>query len=254
MSIKFGVFADLHYSLPNTEERGNSGRTFEDMQKGMERFEAAGTDFAVSLGDNIQPAKNAAEQYAQFKAMTRKWGNYGFPVHAAFGNHEFSQLSLSEVLEILQTDRTYYSFDLGNVRFVILDSNYSPDGTHYSADNFDWRYGCISEEQVAWLEKILSDKTRTFLFIHNNIYFDPAEEYSEWYQIVNHAELRGLLKASGCVEAVFQGHDHTFRNTLADGIRFVNIPSPERSAEYTESDFPIIEILENGFLYNSSVL
>ncbi len=254
MSIKFGMFSDLHYSLPHAETRGNSARTFEDLKQGMAHFAAAGAEFTVSMGDNTQPAGDVQEQYDQLKTMVRQWSTYGMPVHATLGNHEFSQLSLAQVLEIFQTDRTYYSFDIGDIRFGILDAAYTPEGVHYSADNFDWRFGAIPDHQMAWLENILKDGKRTFLFTHNNLYYDPTAEYSDWYQVTNHDAVCDILVKAGCVEAVFQGHHHTFHNVIHRGIRFVNIPSPERSPSYTDTDFPIVEILDNGFLYNGERL
>ncbi len=252
--IKFGLFADLHYSLPNAETRGNSARTFEDVKKGMARFAEAGADFAVALGDNVQPAENSKEQYQQLKTMVRKWNSYGLPVHMALGNHEFSQLTHAEVLEILQTDRTYYSFDIGDMRFVVLDTSYNPDGTHYSNDNFDWRYGIIPEEELRWLDSILQDKKRTFIFTHNNLHFADAGEYNEWYQVLNYNEVCDVMHKYGCVEAVFQTHPHTFLYDEHRGICFVNIPSPERSPEYNINDFPIVEINDSGFTYNGRYL
>ncbi len=252
--IKFGVFADLHYSLPNAQTRGNSARTLDDLQTGMARFAAEGVDFAVALGDNTQPTSNSAEQYELLKMMIRKWGSYGIPVHMTLGNHEFSQLTLEQVLEILQTDRTYYSFDIGDVRFAVLDTSYNPNGEHYSNDNFDWRYGIIPKEELSWLEGLLKDKKRTFVFVHNNIHFASGGEYDDWFQIMNHDEVCSLMNKYGCVEAVFQAHHHTFSYREHMGISFVNIPSPERSPEYRDGDFPIIEVTEDGFLYNGEVL
>jgi len=248
--IKFGLFSDLHYSLPGAEQRGNSSRAFEDSMKGMARFASEKADFAVSLGDNIQPAENAAGQYAQLKNMLTAWSKYGIPVHLSHGNHDFQQLSLSDMMEIQQTDRTYYGFDLRGSRFLILDSCFNPDGTHFSEDNFDWRFGKISDDQIVWLKAKLSDKMRTFVFCHYNLYFDPEYEYADWYQVTNKEEVRSIMESAGCVEAVFQGHFHSSRRFVLNKINYINIPSPILSDNFSPDDFPIVEILENGFLMN----
>ena len=250
MSIRFGLFSDLHSSLPHAPQRGASARTLEDLKEGLSRFAQQGVDFAVSLGDNLQPASDVSEQFEQFRSMIRLWGGYGFPVHAVMGNHEFSQLSHAQVLELFQTDRTYYSFTLGGVRFVLLDTCYNPDGGHFSEDNFDWRYGIVPEAELAWLRELLGEKRRTFVFTHGNLYFDEDDPYAAWYRILNCEEIRALLETSGCVEAVFQGHHHTFADAVCGGIRYVNVPSPERSEAYTESDFPVVTVTEDGFLYD----
>lgn len=254
MNIRFGIFSDLHCSLEGLEERGHSRRAFEDMQCGMARFAAENADFAISLGDNVQPALDQSQQYAQIKAIVRHWSTYGLPVHAVHGNHEFQQLTVNQILEIWQTDRTYYSFELQGARFVILDSNIRPDGVHYSMDDFDWRYGIISQDQLHWLEQLLQDKKRTFIFTHSNLYFDPNVDNSEWFQVANHNKVVEILAQSGCVDTVFQGHCHIFWQGIHQGIRFVNIPSPILSEAFNEKDFPIIHITDNAVLYNGIAL
>lgn len=254
MPIKFGVFSDLHSSLEGVEERGYSRRSLSDMKRGMERFAAEGARFAVSLGDNTQPARDNAEQYNQIKYMVNTWNSYGIPVYGVFGNHEFQQLSWQQAFEIWNVEQGYYSFDLDDVRFVVLDTNIRPDGVHFSEDNFDWRYGIVPDEQLRWLKDQLADRKRTFVFTHANLYFDQNDEHAKWYQILNHDDVVDILARSECVDTVFQGHHHTHWIGNLRGIRFVNISSPERSPEYTDNDFPIIEITDDAVLYNGIAL
>ena len=252
--LRFGLFSDLHANLPGLPERGYGGRSMEDLARGMERFRDAGADFAVSLGDNAQPARDAAEEAEQLGEMIRFWSGFGLPVHAVFGNHEFQQLTPEEVLSVWHREGMYYSFRVKDVRFVLLDTNVNPDGTHYGADNFDWRYGIVDEAQTEWLRRLLTDPVRTFVFTHNCIRWETGSPEDEWFRIGNHREISELLASSGCVEAVFQGHHHTFRAELWRGIRFVNVPSPERSPDYTDECFPLVEVRERGFLYNGGEL
>lgn len=254
MSIKFGLFSDLHSNLPGTEERGYGSRSLSDMRNGLARFESAGADFAICLGDMTQPARDKAEQYQQIRDIVSEWNSYRMPVHAVFGNHEFQQLSWQEVFEIWNVKRGYFSFDLGEIRFLILDTNIRPDGVHFSEDDFDWCYGIIDQEQIQWLKEQLSEKKRTFIFTHANLHFDPTDEHVQFYQIVNHEEVVTILADAGCVDTVFQGHHHTYWAGRKDGIRFVNISSPEQSPAYTDNDFPIIEITDNAVLYNGTAL
>ena len=254
MNIKFGLFSDLHAPLPGVEERGYSSRSLSDMRQGLQRFVAAGADFAVCLGDMTQPAGSVAEQYRQISDIVNEWNSYEIPVHAVFGNHEFQQLSWQQVFEIWNVDRGYFSFDLEDIRFLILDTNIRPDGAHFSEDDFDWRYGIIDQEQIRWLKEQLSDRKRTFVFTHANLYFDPADEHVMFYQIQNHQEIINILADAGGVDTVFQGHHHTYWTGTKQGIRFVNISSPEQSPAYTDNDFPIIEITDDAVFYNGSAM
>lgn len=248
--MRFGLFSDLHSNLPGLPERGYGGRSLDDLKRGLARFREAGVAFAVSLGDNTQPARDAREQAAQLSDLIRLWNGYGFLVHAVFGNHEFQQLTLDEVLSVWRTERAYDCFSVDGIRFVILDTNIRPDGVHYGADNFDWRFGIVDEAQAGWLREVLKTPARTFVFTHNCLYWETGDEHDDWFRIGNAREICDLLAASGCVEAVFQGHHHTARADTWHGIRFLNIPSPERSPVYDDADFPIVEITPGGFTVN----
>jgi hypothetical protein len=39
---------------------------------------------------------------------------------------------------------------------------------------------------------------------------------------------------------------------LWKGIRFLNIPSPERSPAYDDADFPVVEVTADGFTVNGA--
>lgn len=251
MSVKFGLFADLHSTLPGAAERGYSIRSFADMEKGLKRFADVGADFAVSLGDNLQPAEDRSRQYTQLGDMVQTWRGSGIPVYLSPGNHEFQQLTESDVCEILQTKLLYQYFDIEDKRFIILDTAWMPDGAHYDAGNFDWRFSIVPSTEIKWLAGALSAKKRTYIFTHCNLWIDQDyEPYADCFMIRNHREIREMLERSECVEAVFQGHHHTYHFANINGIPYINIPSPERSPAYSDENFPIVEIAEDGFLYN----
>ena len=248
--IRFGLFSDLHASLPGLPERGFGGRSMEDLRRGLERFREEGVSFAVSLGDNIQPARDAREEASQLSDMISLWSGYGFPVRLVPGNHEFQQLTDGEYRSVTGQSRVYDSFTPGGARFILLDTNVNPDGSHYSADNFDWRRGILDGEQLEWLEEQLKNPVPTVVFAHNCVHWDTGDPADAWYRLQNSEEVRELLADSGCVRAVFQGHHHTFRADRRDGILYVNVPSPERYPAYSDECFPVVELTEDGILYN----
>ena len=145
-------------------------------------------------------------------------------------------------------------FVMDDIRFIILDTNIRPDGVHFSEDDFDWSCCIIPDEQLQWLKEQLRNKKRTFIFTHANLYFDPNDEHAKWYQVQNHEEVVNILADAACVDTVFQGHHHTYWTGAKQGIRFVNISSPECSPEYTDNDFPIIEITDDAVIYNGTAL
>lgn len=254
MSVTFGLFSDLHSSLPGASQRGHSDRTLADMRQGLKRFADQGIDFAVNLGDSVQPAESVEAEYNQLASMKEEWEACPFPIYNAFGNHEFSQLSYEQIKTLFHTDCIYGAFEKNGIRFLIVDTCYRPDSVHYSEDNYDWRYAILPDEQVQWLKKQLAVKKRTVILTHVPLFFDPAKDEYGIFQIQNHEEICQILTESGCVEAVFQGHVHTYSRSEYGGIPFINIPSPERSEEYAVTDFPIVTIDDTGITMNGESL
>lgn len=250
MKIRFGIFSDLHYSLPGAEIRGNSAGTLDDLRQGMEYFVNSDASFAVNLGDSDQPVGDPQKQYDLLKYLNEVWSGYGIPVHTSFGNHEFCDMTLESVTEILGMHDTYYAFDAEDIRFLIMDSCFNPDGTHFSMNNFDWQKGMIPPKETEWLRKMLASGKRTFIFTHYNFCFESQKDDPSSYLVQNHREIREILEDSRCVEAVFQGHHHTSEYYFRGGIPYFNIPSPERSDGFHLSDFPLVEVTDDGFIYD----
>ncbi len=65
----------------------------------------------------------------------------------------------------MQIKKTYYSFDVRNIRFIVLDANFNEDGTPYDSGNFDWTQAYLPKEQLEWLSLELKRMTSTLLFL-----------------------------------------------------------------------------------------
>ncbi len=100
---------------------------------------------AIVLGDNINDSLNLYPRYLQVMA------GMGIPVWYVFGNHDMNFDAPDNATKHETFSRylgpTYYSFNIGKVHFVVLDS-VMWDGKEY--------HGEISEDQLLWLEKDLA--------------------------------------------------------------------------------------------------
>ena len=244
-SIKIGLFSDLHVTRDRALVRGASWRSFDDAQKGLAAFRSAGVAFAVALGDHAQPSPAPMAQRALLSEIDALGRSSGLTVYHVLGNHEFQQLDLDEVLAIFQMPASYYSFDLQGIRFIFLDTNFNPDGTHFAEDNFAWQFGIIPETECQWLDRQLAGTDRAILFTHANLHHDDPN-----YMILNHQEIVSLIRKHGCVRAVFQGHHHTASVVDDQGILFINIPSPLNSDVFAMGDFKMVEINRDTILYD----
>lgn len=245
-SIKIGLFSDLHVTRDRALARGASWRSFDDAQKGLAAFRAAGAAFAVALGDHAQPSLTREKQREMLNEIDMLGRSSGLTVYQVLGNHEFQQLELGEVLAIFQMSASYYCFDLQGVRFIFLDTNYNPDGSHFADDNFDWQLGIIPEPELDWLDQQLSETEQAIIFTHANLHHDDAR-----YMILNHQQVVSVIRKHGCVRvrAVFQGHHHTASVVDEQGILFINIPSPMNSEAFTMDNFKMVEINRDAIKY-----
>jgi len=135
------------------------------------------------------------------------------------GNHDLYNLSKQEYMSILGMDRTYYSVDAGAYHVVILDVQYDEDGNDLIYTYTGVR-GFVPQTEMEWLRDDLAATARpTIVCVHQMLDTEATE--AGWTLIGNASEVRALLAASGVVIAVFQGHEHSNRYSLIDGIHYV---------------------------------
>lgn len=145
------------------------------------------------------------------------------PLFPVVGNHDDDGEGAVNFREAfaLPNNELYYSFDYGNVHFVMLDG-------HASTEIVCERDGqlmieCFDEPQLQWLEADLSEVCgRTeppwiFVAIH-------AGPFSSEPNRTGNGQMRDLLPlfAQSGVTAIFSGHDHYYeRGASEQGIPYV---------------------------------
>ena len=163
-SIRFTVFADLHY-----KKHMYAATPSAMLDPIIERAHASGSDFIVHAGDLCNDYKGSPE------LLSRLLDNkYALPVYGVFGNHELesSGNTLDSVTPKLTNrpviGKNYYYFDCKGYRFVCLDTNYSLlDGEWVHNTEASWGapkgselQNSLAPEQLAWLEEVLTDAKR----------------------------------------------------------------------------------------------
>jgi hypothetical protein len=162
-------------------------------------------DFVMSVGDLVDGRMPDGE-FAGPEVLESRWSEMDnllrsleLPFFLVPGNNE---LNTSRGLAVWTSrfGRTYYRFLYGDVLFIVLNSEDPPQSKN----------GNIGEEQLAWLERTLSetDQVRwTLVFLHRPMWLYPG---SESWKVV-----QGLL--NGRKHTVFAGHHHRYSRTEIDG-------------------------------------
>ena len=225
--VRFGLFADLHAHdidsplegkwMTNTEARLNAF---------VDAMNAWPADFVIELGDFVNgwvvlgaPPGDEGRIPDILTWAESLYARFDGPRHHVIGNHDVYNLTKREYLDRIEASRTYYSFDVGEYHFVILDVQFADDGTDLS-DTFTGVGGFVPSEEMEWLaQDLAASALPTIVFVHQML-DDPSEEWGRLL-VSNQDEVRALLASDPDVIAVFQGHDHDNVYNDLDGIHYV---------------------------------
>ena len=212
--VKFVLFADLHYdSMPDGNERLSAIIKYAEKQK---------VDFMLELGDFI-PAK------PEFDLVKKQICSSPIPMYHTLGNHDLDRIDKKTYTEYWGMPASYYYFDKGKFRFIILDSGFfiDKDGILKSYDKGNYarveeggrnRY---SEDELAWLQELLNDTSRICLL------FSHAPVNDQYAEVSQNKELHNMLlkaREKGTkIAMVFGGHMHSDNYHLIDDIHYMQV-------------------------------
>lgn len=212
MKIKFFVFTDLHYHLSDQEDGDRRLDLLEEAIKDNQ------PDFCVSLGDFCEPVKENQRLLSRFR-------NLGIPFYLAVGNHESDRHDLKEILDFWKDTPEYYSFVVGDYKFIVLNTCYGDFGGEvkmFYNHNFrekGAKYPVIPQKQKEWLEKELSDDKKHIIMSHHSFINDfpnravkDKEQYQKLFE--DHNVILSL-----------NGHDHGDAMEEKNGIMYYTVNS-----------------------------
>jgi len=225
--VRFGLIADVHaHDLDSPLEGKWMSHTEERLTAFTTAMNEWEPDFVIELGDFVNgwvvlgaepgdPARIpdilawADGLYDQFDG----------PAYHVIGNHDVYNLDKTQYLDILGIDATYYSFDVEDYHFIVLDVQYAEDGSDL-AHTYTGVAGFVPEIELDWLKANLqASEQPTLVFVHQML-DDFIEEWGR-ATVINQLELQQLFAEDGDVIAVFQGHDHENVHNVIDGIHYV---------------------------------
>lgn len=215
--VKFLLFADLHYDImPDGEER---------LRTILHEAEKHQADFILQLGDFIP----ADSRYAPVKQLVRACP---VPFYHTLGNHDVDQNDKQAYLDFWEMPASYYYFDKGCFRFIVLDSGFFVDRDSKTKSYDKGNYSRVPEEsrnryspeELEWLRQTLADTGRIcVLFSHapvNDRYDRISENNREIHRIITAARAHGTP-----VAIVFGGHMHSDNYHRIDGIHYMQVNS-----------------------------
>lgn len=191
------------------------------LQTFLNAAEKAHVDFMIDLSDFVFPKKENDQYLAMWKCCPIEKYN-------VIGNHDAETCSKQEFMDYVGMKSRYYSFDKGNMHFIVLDpNNLHIDGKYvpYDHGNFfidESKRAFVDPEQIEWLKKDLQKTNkRCIIFSHQSLEMCVG----------NREEIRSILEKENQragfqkVVACLNGHHHTNYEKVINGIVYIQINS-----------------------------
>jgi len=211
--VSFGIISDVHEDLQKD--------AIPRLQTFLDEATKQNPDFIIQLGD-LCHSKGADK-------ILPVWNSYKGEKYSMLGNHDMDNATKEEMVKRYNMPASYYYFDKGRVRFIVLDCEFTrKDGQiidynkgNYYVANAD--RDLISEEQLIWMKDvIMSSSTPCVIFSHQAMdeiggSVPNRDAFREILREVNKDKKRVI--ASVC------GHHHIDALSEIDEVAYLHINS-----------------------------
>lgn len=238
--MKLGLYSDPHYSdkfaACNTRRPSMS---YGKIKAAMEAFADAGCDLVLCLGDLVDCCDTIEEDRAKIDELRALIDGFGIPFYCLMGNHDYQNFDREEFARHVPYPPFFLRF--GDLTLIFPDANYmdngTPEGIIYRKDAIDWTNAYLPEDQRNQLRQVLAheETVHVHVFLHQNL--DPTVE--RHHVIRNAGQIREIIRESGKVRGVWQGHFHPGHENTIDGIPYVTLPA---MCEGEGNSYRIVEI------------
>lgn len=219
--MKLGIFSDPHYSSQEVTSKPPryNNKSLGKIKKAYEYFINEKCDLVVCLGDLTDTEETHEEEISNLKKIADVIKSCPIPTFCLMGNHDANVLTVEDFYSNIGLKEPKY-IEMNGRHLIFLDACFFHDGRHYAPGGTEWIDTFVPNEEE--LKKKLKEiEAPAYIFIHQNI--DPAIGADE--RIVNSNNIFNIIKESGVVKAVFQGHCHSGKRSEYDGIKYITLPA-----------------------------
>ena len=209
--LKVGLLNDLHYD--------GGVQALNRLYESVAALNHSGAELVVVLGDLID-AGSEMGALRLLREVSALCDSFHGTVRYMPGNHDLDHLSKAQFYTTLGCtgELPTCRFQHGVLDFICIDGNFSPDGTEYEQGNFRWQEAYVPDEQLAWLGAQL-DAAAGSVVVCSHQRIDVPGEFS----VKNASAVRDVIRGSGKVKAVFQGHQHDDDLQQIDGTAYYTL-------------------------------
>jgi len=247
-TTRFGVVTDCHYADAEAAGTRFYRESLDKLRDCVELMNAEEVDFLIELGDFKDQGRPPAEQdtLLYLETVEKVFRQFTGPRYHVLGNHDVDSISKKQFLSRVEntgidSDRSYYSFDVNRLHCVVLDADYRTDGADYDHGDFDWTDSNIPAAELAWLTGDLAAAVGPVIVFTHQLLDGTGSVY-----VKNADRVRQALEDSGKVLAVFQGHHHAGSYSNVAGIHYYTLKALVEGTGPENSSYAIAEIGSDG--------
>ena len=270
-TLKFAVFADLHY------EKGMYVSSVNDLEQILDRACESDSAFVIHAGDFCNDYRRSPE-------LTKNYlqNRYDLPAYGIYGNHELESREncMAHVTPLLCNREVvwgtedgnigngeigYYYFDLQGFRIICLDSNYSlnPDTEEWEHNpTASWgapagnlKKDSLGDRQLNWLERVLQDAAEQELHC---LIFSHMGFSGRWKSSPDTPTVQAMIRAvnerrRGTVLLSVNGHLHTNHQAVIDNVLHFDVNAvrnglwlPTEQEHYGTMTYPFTDYDSEG--------
>ena len=247
-AARFGIVTDCHYADAEAAGTRFYRESLDKLGECVELMNAEKVDFLIELGDFKDQDRPPAERktLSHLETVEKVFQRFDGPAYHVLGNHDLDSISKEQFLTRVEntnidSDRSYYSFDVNGLHCVVLDANYKSDGADYDHGNFDWTDANIAPEEMDWLKHDLAAARGPVVVFSHQLLDGTGSVY-----VKNASQVRQILEDSGKVLAVFQGHHHAGSYKNIAGIHYYTLKALVEGAGPESNSYAIAEARPDG--------
>ncbi len=246
--LSFGIVTDVHYADTDPNGSRKYRESLAKMTEFVKLMNDKKVDFIIELGDLKDQGKPITEESTlmYLVAIEKVYGQfYGLRYHV-LGNHDVDSISKEQFLARVENTgiakgSTHYSFDMKGIHFVVLDANYSADGSDYDHGKFNWTDANVPLKQLNWLKKDLASSTKPVItFVHQQL------DVTGSTGVKNGPQVRQVLQDSKRALAVFQGHHHAGHYSYIEGVHYYTLKGMVEGSGDQNNSYAIVEVYDDN--------
>ena len=254
--LRFGAIADCQYADREPGGLRQYRSCPQKLEEAVETLNAEELSFVVHVGDFID------ENWESFDTLTPITDRLKHPLRHVVGNHDYDVADKykTKVHKRLGMPARYYSFEIGEWIFVVMDGNdlsyYGwPEGSaeHEASveahqklypDKAKWNGG-MSDAQMAWLEEILknADESGQRVALINHFPIFPDDRHNLW----NAPDVLNLIDRHASPALWINGHHHRGGYGERNGVHYITLHA---MVDTTANSFSVVEIFSNRIEIN----